>query len=127
MVKQPDLYSPKFGATSSHIFTQSPQNFAVEPGIQRLAFGTGASRYRNCCIDSGTSLEYLGYTLLHHSGWWIVFEMVGKQNICPFLIYLQIMYELPVTFSCYRKEHIFLILLVLCWDVKATDSESENF
>jgi hypothetical protein len=25
MVKQPDLFSPKFGATSSHVFTQSPQ------------------------------------------------------------------------------------------------------
>jgi hypothetical protein len=24
MVKQPDLFSPKFGATSSHVFTQSP-------------------------------------------------------------------------------------------------------
>jgi hypothetical protein len=34
LVKQPCLFSPKFGATSSHVFTQSPQNFAVEPGIQ---------------------------------------------------------------------------------------------
>jgi hypothetical protein len=25
MVKQPGLFSPKFGATSSHVFTQSPQ------------------------------------------------------------------------------------------------------
>jgi hypothetical protein len=31
MVKQPGLFSPKFGATSSHVFTQSPQNLAVEP------------------------------------------------------------------------------------------------
>jgi len=37
MVKQPDLFSPKFGATSSHVFTQSPQNVAVEPGIHSLA------------------------------------------------------------------------------------------
>jgi hypothetical protein len=32
MVKQPGLFSPTFGATSSHVFTQSPQNVAVEPG-----------------------------------------------------------------------------------------------
>ena len=36
-VKQPGLFSPKFGATSSHIFTRSPQNIAVEPGIHSLA------------------------------------------------------------------------------------------
>ena len=33
MVKQPRLFSPKFGTKSSHVFTQSPQNFAAEPGI----------------------------------------------------------------------------------------------
>jgi len=38
MVKQPGLFSPKFGATSSHAFTQSPQNVAVEPGILILTF-----------------------------------------------------------------------------------------
>jgi hypothetical protein len=37
IVKQRDLFSPKFGATSSHVFTQSPQTFAVEPGIHSLA------------------------------------------------------------------------------------------
>ena len=37
MVKQPGLFSPKVGAMSSHFFTQSPQNFAVEPGIHSLA------------------------------------------------------------------------------------------
>ena len=37
MVKQPGLFSPKFGAMSSHVFTQSPQNVAVEPGIHSLA------------------------------------------------------------------------------------------
>jgi hypothetical protein len=29
MVKQLGLFSPKFGATSSHFFTQSPQNVAA--------------------------------------------------------------------------------------------------
>ena len=37
MVKQPGLFSPKLGVISSHFFTQSPQNFAVEPGIHSLA------------------------------------------------------------------------------------------
>jgi hypothetical protein len=37
MVKQPGLFSPKFDATSSHVFTQSPQKFAVELGIHSLA------------------------------------------------------------------------------------------
>jgi hypothetical protein len=36
MVKQSGLFSPKLGATSSHIFTQSPLNFAVELGIHSL-------------------------------------------------------------------------------------------
>jgi len=37
MVKQPGLFLPKFGARSSHVFTQSMQNVAVEPGIHVLA------------------------------------------------------------------------------------------
>jgi len=37
MVKQPGLFSPMLGTMSSHFFTQSPQNFAVEPGIHSLA------------------------------------------------------------------------------------------
>jgi hypothetical protein len=37
MVKQPGLLSPNFGATSSHVFTHSPQNVSVEPEIHSLA------------------------------------------------------------------------------------------
>jgi hypothetical protein len=37
MVKQPGLFLPKFGATSSHVFMQSPQNVAAETGIHSLA------------------------------------------------------------------------------------------
>jgi hypothetical protein len=33
MVKQPFLFSPKFGATSWQVFTQSPQNVALELGV----------------------------------------------------------------------------------------------
>jgi hypothetical protein len=36
VVEQPVLFSPKFGATSSHVFRQLPQNVAVEPGIHGL-------------------------------------------------------------------------------------------
>jgi hypothetical protein len=36
MVKQPGLFLAKFGATSSHVFTQSQQNIAVEPEIHNL-------------------------------------------------------------------------------------------
>jgi hypothetical protein len=38
MVKQQGLFSPKFGATSSRDFGQSPQNVAVEPGIHCSAY-----------------------------------------------------------------------------------------
>jgi hypothetical protein len=37
IVKQPCLFS-QFWATSSHVFTQSPQSIAVEPGIHSLAY-----------------------------------------------------------------------------------------
>jgi hypothetical protein len=57
MVKQPGLFSPKFGATSSHVFTQSPQNVAVEPGIHILA-----------CWDRCFALPQLLYRLRHQSG-----------------------------------------------------------
>ena len=36
MVKQPSVFSPKLGTMSSHFFTQSPQNLAVELGIHSL-------------------------------------------------------------------------------------------
>jgi hypothetical protein len=39
-VKQPGLFSPKFGAMSSHFFTQSPQKVEVKPGIQCGLLGT---------------------------------------------------------------------------------------
>jgi hypothetical protein len=63
MAKQPGLFSPKFRATSSNAFTQSPQKSQLNPEFTVWPFGTGASRYHNCCIDRGTSPEYLGYHL----------------------------------------------------------------
>jgi peroxiredoxin len=50
MVKQPGLFSPTFGAMSLHVFTQSPQNFIVEPGIHSLA-----------CLDRCFALPHLLY------------------------------------------------------------------
>jgi hypothetical protein len=38
MVKHPGLFSPKLGVPSSHVFTQLPQNVAVEPGIHSLSY-----------------------------------------------------------------------------------------
>jgi hypothetical protein len=37
MLKQPGMFSPNFGARSSHVFTKSPQKVAVEGGIHNLA------------------------------------------------------------------------------------------
>jgi hypothetical protein len=65
MGKQPGLFSPKFGATSSHVLTQSPQNIAVhvEPGISSLACWDNFLCYHTCCKDGGISPEYFGYHL----------------------------------------------------------------
>jgi hypothetical protein len=57
MVKQSDLFSPKLGATSSHVLTQSPQNVAVETGIHSLA-----------CWDRCFALPQLLYRWLHQPG-----------------------------------------------------------
>jgi hypothetical protein len=56
MVKQPGLFSPNFGATSSYVFTQSPKNVAVEPGIHSLA-----------CWDRCFALPQLLYGWRHQS------------------------------------------------------------
>jgi hypothetical protein len=64
MVKQPGLFLPKFGATSSHVFTQSPQNVAVELGIQILAFWDRCFALPQRYIDGGNSLECFGYYLV---------------------------------------------------------------
>jgi hypothetical protein len=54
MAKQPGLFSPKFGATSSPVFTPSPQNLAIEPGIHSLD-----------CWDRCFSLPQLLYRWKH--------------------------------------------------------------
>jgi hypothetical protein len=57
MVNQPGLFPPKFGAPFSKIFTQSPQNVAVDPGIHSLA-----------CLDQCFALPQLLYRWRHQSG-----------------------------------------------------------
>jgi hypothetical protein len=60
--KQPGLFSLKFRgnvfarfhAVAAKLRSRTRQ-FTVWP------VGTGASRYRNCCIDGGTSPEYFGF------------------------------------------------------------------
>jgi hypothetical protein len=65
MMKQPDLFSSKFGATSSHVFLQSPQNVAVEHGIHSLA-----------CWDRCFALPQLLYRWRHQSViFWILLGM----------------------------------------------------
>jgi hypothetical protein len=67
MVTQPGLFSPKFGATSPHVFTQSPQNFTVEPGIHSLF-----------CWDKFFALPQLLYRWRHQSGmFWIPPSIIG--------------------------------------------------
>jgi hypothetical protein len=64
MVKQPGLFSPKFGATSSHVLTKSPQKSQENPESTFWPVSTGASRYHNCCIDGENSSEYFGCHLV---------------------------------------------------------------
>jgi hypothetical protein len=60
MIKQPGLFSPKFGATSLHVFTQSPQNVTVDHGIHSLV-----------CWDRCFSIQLL-YRWRHQYGvFWI--------------------------------------------------------
>jgi hypothetical protein len=60
VMKQPGLFSPKFGVTSSHVFTQSSRNIAVEPGIHGLACWDRCFALPHCWIDDDTSPEYFG-------------------------------------------------------------------
>jgi hypothetical protein len=65
MVKQPCLFSPKFGTTSSHVFTRLPPNVAVEPGIHIIA-----------CWDKFFVLPQLLYRWRQQSGvFWITYRI----------------------------------------------------
>jgi hypothetical protein len=70
MVKQPGLFSPEFGATSSHVFTQLPQNVAAEPGIHNLAYW-----------DRCFALPQLLYRLRHQ---FRLFWMPHRSTALPF-------------------------------------------
>jgi hypothetical protein len=72
MVKQPGLFSPKFGAKSSHVFTQSLQNCTVEPEIHSLA-----------CWDRCFALPQLLCRWRHQSGiFWIPDRSAVVNNVC---------------------------------------------
>jgi hypothetical protein len=76
MVKQPGLFSPKFWATSSHVFTQSPQNVAVEPGIHSLA-----------CWDRCFALPQLLYRWRRQTGiFWISSRKAGIYSIGSWIL-----------------------------------------
>jgi hypothetical protein len=62
MVKQPGLFSPKFGATSSHVLTQLPQNVTEE--TRNSQFGLSGPCF---------ALPQLLYRWRHQSGiFWIL-------------------------------------------------------
>jgi hypothetical protein len=76
LVQRPGLFSPKFGATSSHVFTQSPQNIAVEPGIHSLVY------WDWCC-----ALPQLFYRWRHQYGiFWILLLLLALQPTVGFSI-----------------------------------------
>jgi hypothetical protein len=78
MVKQPGLLSPKFGATSSRVFKQSPQNIAVELGIHSLA-----------CWDRCFALPQLLYRWPHQSAiFWILPRNLSHKVYVGIVLYL---------------------------------------
>jgi hypothetical protein len=72
MMKQPGLFSLKFGATSSHVFTHSPQNIAVKSRIHSLA-----------CWDECFALPQLPCRWRHQSGIFWILLVTGMR--CAFL------------------------------------------
>jgi hypothetical protein len=67
MVKQPIVFSSNFVASSSHVFTHSSQNVAVEPDFHSLA-----------CWDKLFVLPQLLHRWRHQYGiFWIPFLIVG--------------------------------------------------
>jgi hypothetical protein len=72
MVKQPGLFSPNFGATSSHVLTHLPQDVVVEHGIHSLSFW-----------DLCFALPQLLYR-------WIPPRTVSRLSVCPFALFIVI-------------------------------------
>jgi hypothetical protein len=83
LVKQPGLFSPKFGAASSHVFTQSPQDVAVEPGIHSLA-----------CLDQCFALPQLLYRWGHQSGLLWIRPRIWRDFLSSFLKKFRAVYTL---------------------------------
>jgi hypothetical protein len=93
MVKQPGLFSPKFGATSSHVFTPSPQNFAVERGIHSLA-----------SWDRCFALPQLLSRWRHQSGTFLILpRMLYMQKLIIFLTIIHV-----VGILCERSLLVFI-------------------
>ena len=84
MVKQPGLFLPKLGTMSSHIFTQSPQNFAVEPGIYSLA--SWDKFFMHNSLDVKESYDHALEIAFHPSGlfgpWWRGAFPLGGLSLC---------------------------------------------
>ena len=84
MVKQPGLFLPKFGATSSHVFTQSLQNVSVEPEIHILACWD--KFFVHNPLDVKESDDHAVEIAFHLSGlfwpWWIGALPLGGLLLC---------------------------------------------
>jgi hypothetical protein len=90
MVKQSGLFSPKFGATSSHVFMQSPQNFAVEPGVHSLA-----------CWDRCFALPQLLYRWRYQSGIFCIPPRISAACIERILVKFDIGYCMVIVEKCH--------------------------
>jgi hypothetical protein len=74
MVKQPGPFSPKFGAMSSQVSTQSPPNVAVETRIHILA-----------CWEKSFVPPQLLYRWRHQSGILWIPHRISTHSRCSFL------------------------------------------
>jgi hypothetical protein len=80
MVKQPGLFSPKFGVMSSQVYKQLPQNVAVESRINSLA-----------CWEQWFELPQLLYGWWHQSGiFWIPPRKIFNTPLFPYVNWLQL-------------------------------------
>jgi hypothetical protein len=98
MANQPGLFSSKFGATSSHVFTQSPQNVVLKPGIHSLA-----------CWDRCFALPQLLYRWRHQFGiFWIPPRMTRLTDALHNVLYIFLMISISVLLRIRNVTGIFL-------------------
>jgi hypothetical protein len=95
MVKQPGLFSPKFAATSSHVFTQSSQNVAVEPGIHCSACWYRCLALPQLLYRWRGSPQYFGYHFVSRFSSSSSFRLIS--NLILSFLYLVLVFPLSIT------------------------------